>query len=109
MLSDIGQIIQDYAEAHNCTVVHQFVAHGVGLAFHEAPQLPHYRNNLAIPVVPGMIFTVEPMINGGVADAVIDATDQWTARTADGSPSAQWEYTVLITDVGHEILTPWTR
>ncbi len=108
-LSKIGDVIQTYAEAHQCSVVHQFVAHGVGILFHEGPQLPHYRNHLAIKMIPGMTFTIEPMINAGVADAVVDEVDHWTARTEDGKPSAQWEHTVVITDDGYEILTPWTR
>ncbi len=105
LVSDIGQAIEDYARAHNCSVVNQFVAHGVGLEFHEPPQVPHHYNNLSIPLAEGMTFTIEPMINAGVRSAVIDPIDQWTARTSDGRPSAQWEHTILITKEGHEILT----
>jgi methionyl aminopeptidase len=103
----IGNTIEEYANAHGCSVVNQFVGHGVGLAFHEPPQVPHYANTLAIPLAPGMIFTIEPMINIGVRDAIIDGNDRWTARTMDGKPSAQWEHTFLITETGYEILTPW--
>jgi len=108
-LYQIGDTITDYAEDHHCSVVYQFVAHGVGLRFHEAPQISHCRNQLNVPMAPGMTFTIEPMINAGVAEAVIDPTDGWVARTMDGKPSAQWEHTLLITEDGHEILTPWTR
>lgn len=104
MLFEIGNVIEDYARAHGCSVVNQFVGHGIGIQFHEPPQVPHHHNNLKVPLVPGMTFTIEPMINAGVRDAIFDA-NEWTARTADGRPSAQWEHTLLITDTGHEILT----
>lgn len=107
LVSKIGDVIEEYAHAHKCSVVHQFVAHGVGVEFHEGPQIAHCRNNINIPLVAGMTFTIEPMINAGVRDAVIDTTDHWTARTEDGKPSAQWEHTLLITPSGCEILTPW--
>jgi methionyl aminopeptidase len=106
-LSQIGNAIQEIADREYCSVVNQFVGHGVGVNFHEPPQIPHYRNNMNIPLTPGMTFTIEPMINAGVADAVIDPIDQWTARTKDNKPSAQWEHTLLITETGYEILTPW--
>ena len=108
LVCDIGAAIEDTAHANNCSVVYQFVAHGVGTRFHEGPQISHCRNKLAIPLVPGMTFTIEPMINAGVAHGVISDIDSWTATTEDGKPSAQWEYTFLITDTGYEILTPWT-
>ena len=107
-ISHIGEVIQSYAESNGCSVVNQFVGHGVGIEFHEAPQIPHYRNNIGILLAPGMTFTIEPMINAGERAGVIDEDDQWTARTKDGKPSAQWEHTVLITETGYEILTPWT-
>ncbi len=106
-VSAIGDVIEGYAEAHGCSVVHQFVGHGVGVDFHEGPQVPHCRNTNSIRLVPGMTFTIEPMINAGVADAVVDSKDRWTARTRDGKPSGQWEHTLLVTEEGHEILTPW--
>lgn len=105
MIYEIGDAIEECAARHHCSVVHQFVGHGVGLQFHEPPQVPHHRNNLKIPLAPGMTFTIEPMINAGVAEGHIDERDQWTARTVDGKPSAQWEHTLLITDEGYEILT----
>jgi len=107
LLSEIGETIQHIADKHNCGVVSQFVGHGVGLRYHEPPQVPHCRNMLHIPLTPGMIFTIEPMINFGTPEAIIDPSDHWTARTADGEPSAQWEHTILITETSCEILTPW--
>jgi len=105
LVSDIGKVIEDYATEQNCSVVNQFVGHGIGLEFHEAPQVPHHYNDTHIPLVPGMTFTIEPMINIGRREAVIDRKDKWTARTIDGKPSAQWEHQVLITEEGAEILT----
>lgn len=105
LLSQIGDVIETYANGQGCSVVNQFVGHGIGVEFHENPQIPHNRNQLKIPLISGMTFTIEPMINAGVRKAVIDPKDQWTARTADGKASAQWEHTILITDTGHEILT----
>jgi methionyl aminopeptidase len=101
----IGQEIEEEAKGHRCSVVNQFVGHGVGIAFHEPPEIPHHYNSLRIPFAPGMIFTIEPMINAGVRDGILDPKDGWTVRTKDGKPSAQWEHTLLITEKGHEILT----
>lgn len=105
LVQEIGNVIETYATAHHCSVVNQFVGHGTGVDFHEPPQVAHHFNTSKIPLAAGMIFTIEPMINAGVREAVIDSQDQWTARTADGKPSAQWEHTILITPNGHEILT----
>lgn len=104
-LFEIGNVIEDYAKTQGCSVVHQFVGHGVGVDFHEPPQIPHSKNILDIPLVEGMTFTIEPMINGGSREAIIDHRDGWTARTLDNKPSAQWEHTILITSSGYEILT----
>ncbi len=101
----IAEEIEQHARAHHCSVVNQLVGHGVGIAFHEPPEIPHHYNDLRIPFAPGMIFTIEPMINAGVRDGVLDPKDGWTVRTKDGKPSAQWEHTILITENGHEILT----
>lgn len=108
-LSNIGEVIESHALSKGCSVVNQFVGHGVGIHFHENPQVPHSRNNQTLLLVPGMTFTIEPMINAGLREAVIDPIDQWTARTKDNRASAQWEHTVLITENGHEILTSWKR
>lgn len=105
----IGDAIEDYAHSRGCSVVYQFVAHGVGIEFHEGPQIAHNRNRNQTILVPGMTFTIEPMINAGVSDAVIDPSNKWVARTKDGRASAQWEHTVLITETGHEVLTDWKR
>jgi len=107
LLSEIGRTIEDYATTQGCSVIYQFVGHGVGLAMHEPPQIPHSYNKLSIPMAPGMIFTIEPMINAGTVEITIDSANQWEARTRDGLPSAQWEHTILITDTGYEILTSW--
>lgn len=106
-LSQIGLAIQQVADRLGCTVVHQFVGHGIGCHFHEEPAIYHYANKPKIDILmqPGMTFTIEPMINLGSSEAVIDKKDQWTARTIDGSLSAQFEHTILITPTGHEILT----
>lgn len=106
-ISQIGKVIEDYATSKGCSVVNQFVGHGIGIEFHEGPQVPHHYNQNNILLVPGMTFTIEPMINAGVREAVIDPKDHWTARTKDGLASAQWEHTILITEEGHEILTNW--
>ncbi len=109
LISAIGEVITDVAEAAGCSVVTQFVGHGVGIRYHEPPHVPHCINDVDIPLAPGMTFTIEPMINFGSLDMVVDPVDKWTARTADGKPSAQWEYAFLITKDGVEILTPWTE
>lgn len=104
LVSEIGEVIEKIAAKRKCSVAHEFVAHGVGLDFHEPPQVPHCYNKVHIPIEEGMTFTIEPMINAGVRNSVLD-DDEWTARTADGKASAQWEHTLLITKEGHEILT----
>jgi len=106
-LGDIGWRIQTYAEAQGCSVVREFVGHGVGLDFHEAPQVPHFGHQGAgVTLIPGMVFTIEPMINLGQKELrVLD--DNWTAITRDGSLSAQFEQTILVTEEGYESLTPY--
>lgn len=105
MIFEIGNVIESYATQQGCSVVNQFVGHGTGTLFHEPPQIPHHYNQIKIPLVAGMTFTIEPMINAGVRTGYVDQKDHWTARTADGKPSAQYEHTLLITEDGHEILT----
>jgi methionyl aminopeptidase len=106
-VGDIGWAIQQHAESNGCSVVREFVGHGVGFAFHEEPQIPHFgRKGHGIPLVPGMVFTIEPMINLGQRHLKI-LDDQWTAVTADGSLSAQFEQTILVTEDGCESLTPF--
>lgn len=104
----IGKAIQDYAHSRGCSVVYQFVGHGTGLKFHEEPNVRHYYDETEREerlMQPGMIFTIEPMINLGLPEAVVDKADKWTARTIDGSLSAQYEHTVLVTETGVEVLT----
>ncbi|MFP5350119.1 MAG: type I methionyl aminopeptidase [Gammaproteobacteria bacterium] len=104
-LGDIGHAIQTHAERHNYSVVREYCGHGIGREFHEDPQVLHYgRPGTGVELRPGMIFTVEPMINAGAA-AVRLLPDNWTVVTRDHSLSAQWEHTVLVTDSGYEILT----
>ncbi len=106
-VGDIGWAISTYAEEQGCSVVREFVGHGVGFEFHEPPQIPHYgRKGEGIVLVPGMVFTIEPMINLGGREIKI-LEDGWTAVTADGSLSAQFEQTILVTEEGHESLTPY--
>ncbi len=105
LICEIGETITSYANAKGCSVVNQFVGHGIGMEFHELPEVPHHRNQMLIPLASGMTFTIEPMINAGAHEAVIDPENHWTARTKDGRPSAQWEHTLLITEKGYEILT----
>ena len=106
-IGDIGWAIQTYAEGQECSVVRDFVGHGVGFEFHEAPQVPHFgQRGQGIRLVPGMVFTIEPMINLGNHDLKI-LDDNWTAVTKDKSLSAQFEQTILVTQSGYESLTPY--
>ncbi len=106
-IGDIGWSIQNYAEAQGCSVVREFVGHGVGFEFHEAPQIPHFgQKGAGIRLIPGMVFTIEPMINLGKKELTI-LDDNWTAVTQDSSLSAQFEQTVLVTNNGFESLTPY--
>jgi methionyl aminopeptidase len=107
-VGDIGHAIQSYAEGQGCSVVREFVGHGVGIDFHEAPQIPHYgAPGAGVRLIPGMVFTIEPMINLGKKELLI-LDDGWTAVTKDGSLSAQFEQTLLVTDGGVESLTPYS-
>ncbi|MBL7004705.1 MAG: type I methionyl aminopeptidase [Gammaproteobacteria bacterium] len=104
-LGDIGHEIQKYAEKNRCSVVREFCGHGIGKVFHEAPQVLHYgKANTGIILKPGMIFTIEPMINIGKRHVKI-LPDEWTVVTKDRSLSAQWEHTNLVTETGFEVLT----
>jgi methionyl aminopeptidase len=106
-IGDIGWAIQRYAESRGCSIVREFVGHGVGLEFHEAPQIPHYgRRGMGGLLIPGMVFTIEPMINLGKRDLHL-LDNAWTAVTDDGSLSAQFEQTILVTESGFESLTPY--
>ena len=106
-IGDIGWAIQTCAEKQGCSVVREFVGHGVGFDFHEPPQVPHFgRPGEGVRLVPGMVFTIEPMINLGGPDLIV-LEDQWTAVTRDGSLSAQFEQTILVTEDGCDSLTPY--
>jgi len=104
-LGDIGAAIQDFAEGQGCSVVRAFVGHGIGRTFHEAPQVSHVRSvGRGIRLKAGMCFTIEPMINiGGYEVDVLD--DGWTVVTRDGSLSAQFEHTLVVTKTACEVLT----
>lgn len=104
-IGDIGAAIQEYAESHGYSVVRNFVGHGIGRIFHTPPQVPHYgKKGTGKKIRPGMVFTIEPMINIGTWEAdVLD--DGWTALTKDRKLSAQFEHTIAITSGGVEILT----
>ena len=105
-LGDIGAAIQEYAEGLGCSVVRDFVGHGIGRKFHEDPQVKHYgKRGTGDRLRAGMTFTIEPMVNIGRFEIEVDETDKWTARTVDGSLSAQFEHTILVTKTGYEILT----
>ncbi len=110
-LGDIGHAIQTFAENAGFSVVREFCGHGVGRRFHEEPQVLHYgRPGTLEELVPGMIFTIEPMINAGRRDIKEDRRgnrpyDGWTIVTKDRSLSAQWEHTILVTPTGYEVLT----
>lgn len=104
-LGDIGAVIQRHAEKNGYSVVREFCGHGIGRAFHEDPQVLHYgRAGSGPELKPGMIFTIEPMINAGKS-AIRQLPDGWTVVTKDHSLSAQWEHTILVTESGYEVLT----
>ena len=104
-LGDIGYAVQQVAEGNGFSVVREYCGHGIGRVFHEDPQILHYgRPGTGLELVPGMTFTVEPMLNAGRPDVRL-LPDGWTVVTKDHSLSAQWEHTVLVTNTGYEILT----
>jgi len=105
-LGVIGDRIKNIARPRGYSIVQQYCGHGVGIRMHEEPIVPHSARRSEGPIMlPGMIFTVEPMINEGKSEWLLDESDQWTVRTADGKLSAQFEHTVLVTKDGYKILT----
>jgi methionyl aminopeptidase len=107
-LGDIGAAIQEWVESQDCSVVRDFVGHGIGRRFHEDPQVKHYKSNSSedrVRLKAGMTFTIEPMVNLGGWEVEIDPQDKWTVTTVDGSLSAQFEHTVVVTKTGSEIMT----
>ena len=105
-LGDMGQAVHETAKQNGYSVVREIGGHGCGLQFHEDPWVSYTsRRGTEMLLVPGMCFTIEPMINMGAPDIVQDEENGWTIYTADGMPSAQWEIQVLVTEDGHEVLT----
>ena len=105
-LGDMAQVINDHAKANGYSVVVDIGGHGVGLEFHEEPFVSYVtRKGTEMLMVPGMVFTIEPMVNMGTCEVCVDDEDGWTVYTEDGKPSAQWEITVAVTETGHEVLT----
>ncbi|MBC8162334.1 MAG: type I methionyl aminopeptidase [Roseiflexaceae bacterium] len=105
-LGDIGYAIQSYVEQHGFSVVREWSGHGVGRRLHEDLSIPHYgKPGTLQKLLPGMIFTIEPMVNVGSPENYVDKQDGWTVRTTDGSLSAQFEHSLVVTSNGPEILT----
>ncbi len=104
-LSQIGAVIQPMAEQAGFSVVRDYCGHGIGKAFHEEPQVVHYRNHAKLLLQPGMCFTIEPMVNAGTYRCKTNKKDGWTVTTQDKQPSAQYEHTLLVTEDGCEVLT----
>jgi methionyl aminopeptidase len=104
-LGDMGQAVHDHAKKNGYSIVREIGGHGVGLEFHEEPWVSYVsKKGTQMLLVPGMIFTIEPMVNMGEDDIYIDEVDNWQVYTEDGAPSAQWEVMVLVTETGYEIL-----
>ena len=104
-LGDMGQAVHEHAVKNGYTVVREIGGHGIGLEFHEDPWVSYVsRRGTEMPMVPGMVFTIEPMVNMGGDGVYVDESDGWTIYTEDGSPSAQWEIMVLVTEDGCEVL-----
>ena len=104
-LGDMGQAVHDHAYANGYTVVREIGGHGVGLQFHEDPWVGYNtKRGTDMLMVPGMIFTIEPMVNAGKVDVYTTVKNDWEVYTRDGSNSAHWEIMVLVTEDGHEVL-----
>ena len=105
-LGEVGKAIEHHAKRNGFSVVRDLCGHGVGLEFHEDPEVNHYNTHeRGMLLVPGMVFTIEPMINMGTWRVFVDEEDGWTVVTEDEKPSAQWEHTFLVTEDGLEVLT----
>lgn len=106
-LGDIGHAIQAVALREGFSIVREYCGHGIGQIYHDDPQVLHYgRPGEGLRLEPGMVFTIEPMVNAGKRDTK-ELADGWTVVTKDRSLSAQWEHMVAVTDTGFEVLTPW--
>lgn len=104
-LGDMAQVINDHAKSHGYSIVREIGGHGIGLEFHEDPWVSYVSSaGEDMLMVPGMIFTIEPMVNMGKHDIVIDPVNEWEVSTKDGMPSAQWEYQILVTEDGAEMI-----
>ena len=104
-LGDMGQAVHEHAMSNGYTVVQEIGGHGIGLQFHEEPWVSYVsKKGTEMLLVPGMVFTIEPMVNMGTDEIFVDDNDGWTVYTADGMPSAQWEVMVLVTNNGYEVL-----
>ena len=105
-LGDIAQVINDHAMENGYSVVREIGGHGVGIEFHEEPWVSYVtKRGTEMLLVPGMVFTIEPMINAGRHDIYVDDTNDWTVYTEDGKKSAQWEVTIAITEDGNEVIS----
>lgn len=105
-LGDMAQVINDHAKANGYSIVVDIGGHGIGLEFHEEPFVSYVtKAGTEMLMVPGMVFTIEPMVNAGTCEIYIDDEDGWTVYTEDGKDSAQWEVTVAVTEDGYEVLT----
>jgi methionyl aminopeptidase len=106
-LGDVGHAIQTVAHRERFSVVREYCGHGIGQIYHDEPQVLHYgRPGQGLKLVPGMVFTIEPMVNAGRPETK-ELADGWTVVTKDRSLSAQWEHMVAVTETGVEVLTPW--
>ena len=104
-LGDLGAAIQQHAEKQGCSIVREYCGHGIGRAFHEDPQVLHYGTpGTGLELLPGMTFTIEPMVNAGKRHVKL-LPDNWTVVTKERSPSAQWEHTMAVTEHGCEVFT----
>ena len=104
-LGDMSQAVHDHVTSHGYSVVRTIGGHGVGLEFHEDPWVGYiFKRGTQMLLVPGMMFTIEPMVNMGTHQVSVDPVNNWTVRTVDGKPSAQWEIQVLVTEDGHEVI-----
>jgi len=105
-LNNIGDAIDAHAQKHGYSVVRDLCGHGIGLGFHEEPEVVHYaQKEKGVLMIPGMTFTIEPMINEGSWKVETSRKDGWTVKTKDGKLSAQWEHTIVVTESGYEIIT----
>lgn len=106
LLGDVGAAVNEYAKSKGYSVVREFGGHGIGLEFHEDPFVSHVSEpGTGMVLAPGMVFTIEPMVNAGGCEIDMSDPNGWTVRTADGSDTAQWEIQVLVTEDGAEVLS----